>query len=340
MARDDPALHEKLGALCVETVIANRNALAEVLNQLRLDSLPSIVIDTLDLAPRLPNVACIYFLTHADHGLLYVGRAVALAQRFAVLENMYQQRMWDLAHAWLYPCYRLGNVRLSWCEIPRDFIEEMESAAIKILHPRLNERGRASLRDKELTERLQDLVRGSPPPFDEPIGAPEKRAASDRFPERFSNYGRSANGMLGEGDIRRFMAAAKRTSRNPHRDAMLILFLFRHGLRLYEIADLRWDHIDFDKREMLIPARRGRRGRVHIIEGDELRALRKLRRQEPAAGFVFTSERGGPLSASAIQYVLRRAGESVGVQERITPRTLSLASPVVSDSERFRDFFR
>ncbi|MGH8469690.1 MAG: tyrosine-type recombinase/integrase [Gammaproteobacteria bacterium] len=298
------------------------------------------MIDTVDLGPRLPNVACVYFLTHPDQGLLYVGRAVALSQRFEVSKNIYQQRMWDLAHAWLYPCYRLGNVRLSWWTIPSDFIEEVESAAIKILHPRLNERGRASLRDKELTERLQDLVRGNPPPFDEPIGAPEKRAASDRFPERFSSYGRSANGTLGEADIRRFMAATKRTSRNPHRDAMLILFLFRHALRLYEIADLRWDDIDFDKREMLIPARRGRRGRVDIVEGDELRALRKLRRQYPAAGFIFTSERGGPLSGSAIQYVLLRAGESAGVEERITPHTLSVTSPVISDSERFRDFFR
>lgn len=185
MARDDPPLREKLGALCIETVIANRKALADVLNQLPFDLLPSIVIDTVDLGPRLPNVACVYFLTHPDQGLLYVGRAVALSQRFEVPKNIYQQRMWDLAHAWLYPCYRLGNVRLSWWTIPSDFIEEVESAAIKILHPRLNERGRASLRDRDLTERLQDLVRGNPPPSMNRSALPKSAPLPIAFPSGF-----------------------------------------------------------------------------------------------------------------------------------------------------------
>jgi type 1 fimbriae regulatory protein FimB/type 1 fimbriae regulatory protein FimE len=39
---------------------------------------------------------------------------------------------------------------------------------------------------------------------------------------------------------------------------------------------------------------------VHPIQGDELRALRELRRQSTGA-FVFASERGGPMTASTSQ---------------------------------------
>jgi type 1 fimbriae regulatory protein FimE len=35
---------------------------------------------------------------------------------------------------------------------------------------------------------------------------------------------------------------------------------------------------------------------VHPIRGDEIRALRKLRRDNPSAVYVFASERRGPIS--------------------------------------------
>ena len=38
---------------------------------------------------------------------------------------------------------------------------------------------------------------------------------------------------------------AARANRWGHRDATMILVAFRHGLRSSELADLRWDQIDF-----------------------------------------------------------------------------------------------
>ena len=35
---------------------------------------------------------------------------------------------------------------------------------------------------------------------------------------------------------------------------------------------------------------------MHPIRGDEMRALRKLRREYPKGAYVFVSERGGPMS--------------------------------------------
>ena len=40
------------------------------------------------------------------------------------------------------------------------------------------------------------------------------------------------------------MQAAKQEGRNGHRDATLILMMYRHGLRVSEVIALRWDQVD------------------------------------------------------------------------------------------------
>ena len=47
----------------------------------------------------------------------------------------------------------------------------------------------------------------------------------------------------------------------------------------------------------------------HTIVGDELRALRRLQReQEPKSPFVFTSERGAPFTTAGFARMVERAG--------------------------------
>jgi integrase len=86
------------------------------------------------------------------------------------------------------------------------------------------------------------------------------------------------------------MEAAK-GNRYGRRDATMILVAYRHGLRAAELVDLRWDQVDF--RTATLHVRRVKKGTpsTNPILGDELRALRRLRReQDPKSPFVFTSE--------------------------------------------------
>jgi site-specific recombinase XerD len=58
--------------------------------------------------------------------------------------------------------------------------------------------------------------------------------------------------------------------------------------------------------------RRAKRGTpaTHPIRGDELRALRRLaREQEPKSAFVFTSERGAPFTTAGFARMIERLGE-------------------------------
>ena len=47
---------------------------------------------------------------------------------------------------------------------------------------------------------------------------------------------------------------------------------------------------------------------VHPLRGDEIRALRELRRQFPDSAFVFATERGGPFTSAAVNRLIKRIG--------------------------------
>ena len=45
-------------------------------------------------------------------------------------------------------------------------------------------------------------------------------------------------------EVERLIASAK-NKRYGHRDALMVLLAFRHGLRAAELVDLRWEQFDF-----------------------------------------------------------------------------------------------
>ena len=114
---------------------------------------------------------------------------------------------------------------------------------------------------------------------------------------------------LTEAEREKLLLAAK-GNRYGHRDHTMLLSVLRHGLRASEACDLEWSDIDFGRAEMHI--RRAKLGKpaVHPIRGDELRALRRLHReQEPKSSFVFTTERGGPMTPDALNRMVKRLGK-------------------------------
>ena len=127
-------------------------------------------------------------------------------------------------------------------------------------------------------------------------------------PTRLPNGHLRTREYLTEAEVERLMAAARK-NRWGHRDATMILVAYRHGLRVSELVDLRWDQIELASGSLHV--RRVKRGTpsTHPILGDELRALRRLQReQQPNSPFVFTSERGSPFTTAGFARMVERAG--------------------------------
>ena len=141
------------------------------------------------------------------------------------------------------------------------------------------------------------------------------------MPRRDGCRARSKNGCVrclrlnsSETEIEKLIEAAK-DNRYGHRDATMILVAYRHGLRASEICELTWDAIDFNAATIHVTRKKRGLPATHQVRGDELRALRKLHKeQEPKSAFVFTSERGGaPFTRDSFNWMVKRAGRKAGL---------------------------
>ncbi|MGP0088749.1 MAG: tyrosine-type recombinase/integrase [Xanthobacteraceae bacterium] len=140
-------------------------------------------------------------------------------------------------------------------------------------------------------------------------------------PRRQKNAELRTREHLTAGEIDALIEAAK-GNRWGHRDATMILMAYRHGLRAAELCDLRWDQVDMNA--ALLHVRRVKNGTpsTHPIHGDELRALRRLRRESAVSPFVFVSERGSPFTTAGFARMLERAAIAAGIELKVHPHML------------------
>ena len=141
-------------------------------------------------------------------------------------------------------------------------------------------------------------------------------------PRRPPNRTLRTREYLTEAEVEWLMTAARK-NRWGHRDATMLLVAYRHGMRVSELVDLRWEQVDF--KTATLHVRRVKQGTpsTHPILGDELRVLRRLQReQEPKSPFVFTSERGAPFSTAGFARMIERAGVDVKLAFKAHPHML------------------
>lgn len=118
---------------------------------------------------------------------------------------------------------------------------------------------------------------------------------------------------LTEGEMDKLLAALK-ANRHGHRDWLIGLLVYRHGLRVSEACDLRWDDLDLTKRTIIVRRLKGSTDSSHYLERDELAGLKRLQRDQEAAAiksaYVFVNERAEPFGRMGIARMIERAGEA------------------------------
>jgi integrase len=142
-------------------------------------------------------------------------------------------------------------------------------------------------------------------------------------PKRKPNAAVRTREHLTEAEVNQLLEAASGSRRYGDRDAAMVLIAFRHALRVSELVNLRWSDVDFKAARLHVKRLKGSLSGVHPLEGDEMRALRKLRANEPDGEFAFTAERGGPMSAAGFRKMLSRLAVDAGLAAlRIHPHAL------------------
>jgi integrase len=141
--------------------------------------------------------------------------------------------------------------------------------------------------------------------------AKKYRNATSHSKGRRGNDAYRVREHLTEAEMEKLLAALK-GNRHGHRHWLIGLVIYRHGLRVSEACDLRWDDIDLRKRTIIVRRLKGSTDSVHYLERDEVNDLKLLQRQQQAksGAYVFIDERGQPFGRMGIGRMIERAGEA------------------------------
>ena len=86
-----------------------------------------------------------------------------------------------------------------------------------------------------------------------------------------------------------------------------------------------WSDVEFESATLHLRRAKGGATATHPLLGDELRALRALKR-EAKSPFIFVSERGAPFTVAGLQKMVERAGVEAKMPFKVHPHMLRHAT--------------
>lgn len=128
----------------------------------------------------------------------------------------------------------------------------------------------------------------------------------------------------------------------PHRNKVMIKLLLNSGLRLAEMTDLKWKHINLISGQIKVVEGKGSKDRMVYVDDSMLEDLKVWReRQLEGWGeteYVFTTRTLNQLDGKAVRKMIKIYTEKAGIDKSITTHSLrhTFASDLLRDSKNIR----
>ena len=108
---------------------------------------------------------------------------------------------------------------------------------------------------------------------------------------------------------------------SPHRNKTMISLMLNTGLRLSEVINLKWKHLDLQTGKLKVVEGKGSKDRILWINNETLEKLRNWReRQVREVGnmdHVFTTKTGNKLDPSDVRSMIYTYSKKAGIQEEV-----------------------
>jgi type 1 fimbriae regulatory protein FimB/type 1 fimbriae regulatory protein FimE len=127
---------------------------------------------------------------------------------------------------------------------------------------------------------------------------------------------------LSSRQMERLIKAAQQIGHHGLRNATFMLMAYRHGLRVDELINLKWSHIDLSAGTLQVSRLKNGRQTVHPLTQQEVLYLASIKQLYPDAEYVFITGARTPLNASVIHKMVKRAGAEAGLSSTLHPGML------------------
>ncbi len=139
--------------------------------------------------------------------------------------------------------------------------------------------------------------------------------------KRTTNAHERSKNFLSNAEMQELLEASKK-SRYPVRNHLLLLMMYRHGLRVSEAVNLKITDINLKESRLWIERLKNGLSVEHPIVGDELRAIKRyLRHRNDHLPWLFVNERNLPLTRQAVNYIIKTAANKTAIKN-VHPHTL------------------